>query len=158
MVLIGWGPFGGFYGGGGELPLASMPVYAPRSTTSTSRSAVRRRRLGGGYGGQLWTVLSHRTGGRGADRALDAARRPRAADGQQPLQRPATRRAAHVVVAAQQTPAGARAGRDHRAPAARGRARACLRADAGRRGPRPAGRLARHLEPRTPEARDHRRG
>ena len=81
----------------------------------------------------------------------------RAADGQHPLQRAAARRAADVLLAAQQTAAGDGAlGADH-AGAAAGGARPRLPADAGRGGARAAGRPARQLEPGVAEAGDQRR-
>src|SRR5215203_5046031 len=81
--------------------------------------------------GELWTVLSRRAGGGGADGALDPAGPARAADGQHPLQRIAAQRAADVLVPAQQAPAGDGALRPDHAGAAPRRARPRLPADAG---------------------------
>src|SRR5919109_2725427 len=77
--------------------------------------------LGFGHA-RLRPVLPDRTGGRGAHRALDAARDPRAgADRQPPLQRHPARSPADVVLAAEQAPTPARACGNRGAPTAPGR-------------------------------------
>ena len=95
----------------------------------------------------LRTVLPNRTGRRGAHRALDAARDPRAgAHRQPPLQRHPARRPADVLLAAHQAPTPARACGNRGATTAPGRQGQRVPPDAGRGGARTGHRSNGHLE------------
>src|SRR5215218_89932 len=132
-------------------------VYACRRRRSTARSEVGRLHWLWDAG-ELRTVLPCRPGGRGSDRALDAAGAARAADGEHALQRAAARGAADVLVTAQQTAEGAGALEPDHPRAVAGRARQLLRADSGRRSAGAPRRRPRNLEPGMAEAGSQRRG
>src|SRR5215813_3656063 len=67
-----------------------------------------------GSGQRLWPVLSRCDGGGGLVHPLDPADRARVVVRQHAIQRPSTRRAAHVADAAVEAPEGAGTGRYHR--------------------------------------------
>src|SRR5919197_2614136 len=106
-------------------PLPRMrQLHRARSCRSTSKFAVDfgSPELDSSGHARLRPVLPDRPGGRGLDRALDAARDPRAcAYGLSPLQRHPARSPADVLLAPLKAPAPARTGGDRRAPPTGGR-------------------------------------